>query len=191
MSITDLQSIDPSEEHLFAVIAHQLMHGVPTEKGFLKLIKNNDVASEGDDALYLVDYRIELGKGNVVGYIDLEKKVSWRAGSEWTYPRINVARFPLTHWKRDQYSGREANKIIAFREKPECSFWVGARSDYRSVMVVPARHVIGSPVQLQPTGYSENHLPVFAISNHQGREITSPDEFTGYITEEVLKNVES
>jgi len=188
-SIGDLQVWEPSSEHRFAPIARFVLDGVNTPLGFIKMMKHNDVTGPDDERRYDVDFRIEVD-GEIVGYLDIEEKRSWLDGA-WPYSRVNVARHPLTHWANGVFSPQPTNKIRAFREKPDASFWVGVRADYEACLVVPAKHVLHAPEANQSTGYSDVPLPVYAVKNGKATFVNTAERFRDVITQEVFEHVAS
>ena len=122
------------------------------------------------------DYRI--------GYLDIEKKLSWLDGN-WPYDRTNIPLYPLSHWERNNYPGNHTVKLQRFSQKPVMSFWLGARADYLAYMIAPFRNIVeyGKRTE-QKTKYSQNKLPVIAISNDYCIYCDDEDDFTNYFIDE-------
>lgn len=183
--IRDLADVDSSEEHLFTFLGRKLMAGVATDLGWLRLVKNNDKISALDDLEYQTDFRLELD-GVVIGYVDIEKKVSWTSGP-WRYGRINIARHPMSHWASGSFNGRPTNKLLSFMARPMTSFWVAVRSDYMACIVVSTADLFAFGVEaLQHTRYSSEPLPVYQLPNGAGTYVDCPDAFARLLVGEVM-----
>jgi hypothetical protein len=186
-SIGDLQAWEPSSEYRFAPLARFVLDGVNTPMGFIKMVKHNDITGPNDESRYDVDFRIEVD-GETVGYLDIEEKRRWSTGG-WPYGRVNVAKHPMKQWVNGVFGSRPTNKICAFREKPDASFWVGVRADYEACLVVPARHVLNAPEADQSTGYSDVPLPVYVVDNEKATFVSTAERFRDVITQEVFDHV--
>jgi len=178
----------PQDEHFFHPLAANLLHGIETEEGFLKMKKANDPESIDDVSRFKTDYEIMLG-GHLCGFLDIEWKKQWSELIEWPYQKVNVAIHPLGHWERGRFTSRESNKIRSFREMPETSFWVGLSRDYRRAFIVPATAVLDAPQILQKTRFPEKPpLPVFAVDPAHGYLAKNAEEFSQYIQEHIERH---
>ena len=97
----------------------------------------------------------------------------------------------MNQWANGVFGSRPTNKILAFREKPDLSFWVGVRTDYEACFVVPARHVLNAPETNQSTKYSDVVLPVYVIDNEKATFVSTAERFRDVITQEVFDHVAS
>jgi hypothetical protein len=187
--IATLTEVDHSKEHLMAVLGHKLMAGVDIGHGWLRMVKNNDKVLQCDDRHLRTDFRLELN-GLTIGYVDIEEKRQWRAGG-WPYDKINIARYPMSHWSSGHFDGRPTNKILSFREMPGGSFWVAMRCDYQACMVVSAVDLFAFGAEsTQMTGYSTTPLPIYEMPNGVGRLCETAETFTAFITSEVIENAD-
>lgn len=177
--IADLQRVDTRSEHRLASLAWPLLGGVESCGYWLQLQKNNVAATQDDESVYDTDW-VLTADGHPVGYLDGEEKQRWHPPAEaWPWPRVNIAKFPMSHWKRGVFTGRPTNKLLTFRKYPALSWWLGVRSDYLAVMMVNAADLFEHGVErAQRTGYSQTPLPVYSLDPRHGRLVTDADAFT-------------
>ena len=179
-SLDDIKT--PTEdEHQFAILARQLLHGREVNSAWLQMTKNNNPTGNNDrQAKFRCDFTLSAN-GQVIGYIDPERKTYWKANG-WPYPKINIARYPMQHWEENRITGRETNKLIAFRELPAMSFWVGVRTDWQVCVIVDAQTLFEQGRDaMQGTRYKSESLPVIELPNELGTLCQNADEFTEYI----------
>lgn len=175
---------DPADEYLFAPLARHLMNGVDVGFGYCRLVKNNDKVTADDRLHYETDFRLELD-GEMVGYLDIEKKPQWQAG-QWPYTKINIARMPYAQWRDNRFDGRPTNKLLSFEKHPDTSFWVAVRADYAACLVVTAADIFNKGVKaMQPTRYERGPLPVYELTNDLGTFIDHPALFATHIAGKV------
>ena len=169
------------DEYQFAILARQLLHGREVNGAWLQLIKNNNPTSNNDhQAKYRTDF-ILSADGKTIGYVDPERKIYWKAG-EWPYPKINIARYPMSQWENNTITGRPTNKLIAFQELPAMSFWIGVRFDWSACLIVDARTLFDRGLKtMQTTRYKPEPLPVIELPNDVGTLCQDADQFTEYI----------
>ena len=181
-SMDDLNGADKNE-YKMSKFAAQLMHGVDVDGHWFRIVKLNDQKYKDDPNRFEVDYGIERD-GEIVGYIDPEEKTMWRSG-ECKYPRINIPLYPMAHWKRGSFNGRHTNKLVRFSQKPDLSFWMGARTDYEAYIIVPFKTMIAHGTETtQGTRYTETPLPVIAVANEHCVFIYTEDDFIDYFIKE-------
>jgi hypothetical protein len=161
-SVSDLCGDNTESEWALAELFGFLLQGVKTDKGLLKMHRNNARESvDDDDAMFRTDWRFEL-EGNLFGYMDSEQKQSW-AHDDWSYPRVNVAKHPLAQWELGSFDGRLTNKLISFKELPDTSLWVAARKDNQAVVMLLAAKIFNDGKdEMQPNNYGKP-LPVLAV----------------------------
>lgn len=178
-----------ADEHLFDPLAKHLLAGVATDKGWLRLVKNNVKVTADDRNEYETDFRLELD-GALIGYLDIEVKPRWAFGG-WPWPKINIARHPKSQWDDDRFDGRPTNKLISFQQLPELSFWVALRNDYRAALVVRAEHIFNSSIKSdQQTRYSDLPLPIYELRTTYGQIVNDADALRNLIVGEVLRHAD-
>lgn len=161
-SVSDLCGDNTESEWALAELFGFLLQGVKTDKGLLKMHRNNARESvDDDDAKFRTDWRFELER-NLFGYMDAEEKKDWK-NDDWPYPKVNVAKHPMRQWKERCFDGRLTNKLISFKEFPDTSLWVGARKDNQAVVMLIAAKIfkVGKD-ELQGNNYGDP-LPVLAV----------------------------
>ena len=169
------------EEHKFAWIAYQLMNGIDIDDSWLQIAKLNNPESREDTNIYEVDYGVKEN-GEIIGYIDLEKKVSWKEGV-WQYPKTNIALYPMSHWIKNRFNGNHTVKLKRFSQKPNMSFWIGVRNDWQAHWILPFLSIRDHGVRTtQRTRYSDCDLPIIEVANQYGYLLENADEFTAYVT---------
>jgi len=161
-SVSDLCTDDSQSEWGLGELFGFLLDGVDTERGWLKLLRNNARESVDDvDAKFRTDWRFELD-GNLFGYMDAEQKQDWKHG-DWPHPKVNVAKHPMAQWKTGSFDGRLTNKLISFQQYPDTSLWVGAGEDNHAVVMLLAANIFeDGQDELQPNKYGKP-LPVLAV----------------------------
>lgn len=161
-SVSDLCGDNTESEWALAELFGFLLQGVKTDKGLLKMHRNNARESvDDDDAKFRTDWRFELER-NLFGYMDAEEKQKWKH-DDWPYPKVNVAKHPMAQWKEKRFDGRLTNKLMSFHEWPDTSLWVGARKDNQAVVMLLAANIFkDGKDELQPNAYG-TPLPVFAV----------------------------
>ena len=186
--IDEVKTLDdiktPTEdEHQFAILARQLLHGREVNGAWLQMTKNNNPTSKNDrQAKYRCDFTLSADR-QVIGYIDPERKPGWTANG-WPYPRINIARYPMQHWEDNRITGRATNKLIAFQQLPDMSFWVAVRADWQACVIVDAQTIFDYGVEdEQNTRYIQKPLPVYWLDNDWATLCQGADEFTEHIVE--------
>jgi len=175
------------EEHKFANFAYHLMSGREIDGHWLRIIKLNNPTTKNDPAIFEVDFGIQED-GITVGYIDIEKKPGW-IGGEWSYPRTNIALYPMAHWKNNHFNGNHTVKLQRFSQKPQFSFWIGTRGDYGALWIAPFLSIVAHGTRTeQPTRYSPTPLPIIAVPNEHCTFCQTADEFTDYIIDQYQGN---
>jgi len=179
-SIDDLKG-DTSDEHRFALFASRLLNGVDVDGHWLQIEKLNTPHGKNDIAIYEVDYGIKADN-EIIGYIDLEKKTNgWHAG-QWPYVRTNIALFPMNHWQDNHFNGNHTVKLQRFSKKPRMSFWIGYRTDWGALWIMPFLDIaLHGVVTEQNTRFSPVSLPVVAVPNQYGTYCDNENDFTDYI----------
>lgn len=180
-SIDDLSAIDTRREHMLAILGHQLMGGTAVpDVGWVQLVKNNLATGVDDANIYETDWALTVD-GRTVGYLDTEEKTAWRDG-DFPYPRVNVAKHPMSHWRENRFDGRLTNKLRSFQECPTHSWWLGVRTDWQAMVMVNASDLFRFGQQREErTRYSTVPLPVISMRKEQVAEVSSPEMFTRQI----------
>jgi hypothetical protein len=180
-SIDHLSAVDTRREHMLAILGHQLMGGTAIpDVGWVQLQKNNVAAGVDDQNVYETDWTLTVD-GQVVGYLDTEEKTQWRDG-DFPYPRINVAKHPMSHWRDNRFDGRMTNKLRSFAEMPAHSWWLGVRTDWQRIVMVNAQDLFTfGQHRTERTRYSDVELPVISLRKDQTVEVSTPEMFTQQI----------
>jgi len=179
VDINALREIDTRREHLLAILAHPLMGGIASPRGWIQLHKNNLATSEDDPNRYSTDWILKCD-GEKVGYLDTEEKLGW--ADAWPYAAVNIAKHPMAHWQREDFTGRLTNKLLSFQEMPEHSWWVGMRKDWQAAVLVNAADLFEHGREYrQPTRYSKTPLPVLTMHNEEAFWATNHDQFCSII----------
>ena len=185
-SFHELEEQDAAQESRFAVLSWPLMGGVAARDGWLRLVHANRKVTQEDDAQFDTDFELHID-GVLAGYLDIEVKQRWNGG-EWPWPWINVAKHPMSHWKRKRFDGRLTNKLVDFQRLPETSFWVGVRRDWNAAVVVRAADLFRlGREHNQQTGYHHDGeqmppLPVIRVPSSVGFYINDPHGFTSCVS---------
>lgn len=184
-SFHELEAQDAAEESRFAVLGWRLMGGVNIPDGYLRLAHANRMDTADDPSMFDTDFELKVD-GQLAGYLDIEVKHRWNAAA-WPWPWINVAKHPMAHWKRGQFSGRLTNKLVDFHKMPRTSFWVGVRLDFNAAMVVRASDLfdLGEEQTVQTSYYHDGQplppLPIIRLPKDVGTEVNDPDTFAAFI----------
>lgn len=162
----ELVTQDASAEGRFdGMLGYKLTHGFDTDHGWLRLVHQNRPSRANDDAIYKTDFRFELD-GGTCGFLDIELKPRWESG-DWPYPKINIAKHPMAHWKRRRFGSRDTNKLRDFKQFPRTSLWVAVRRDYQAALLVRASdifdHGIDTHQRTRMRDVSGDPLPALPI----------------------------
>ena len=121
------------------------------------IFKKNNVENK-----YLVDFAIHKN-GAKISWLDTEYKPGWKRE---LYPFVSVARYTYGYNKGLTSLQNETNKVKAYRQFPDRTFFMLIKSDMKQAAITTGRVVIDSPLSTrpQPKGFARD-IEIFEFSN--------------------------
>ena len=142
------------------------------------IFKKNNV-----DDIYKIDFAIHKN-GKEIAWLDTEYKSGWK----WNlYPFVSVARYTFGYNKGWTHLKNETNKVKAYRQFPDRTFFMLIKSDMKQAAITTGRVVIESPLATRQD--PKDFFPNMVIFNFPNSKMVLGDAFDTTIEDYVIQQL--